>query len=401
MRQVSCIGGGTTEMARNVISERVLGMPGSARSTGTCRSATCPRGAASSRAVTLRWPGASESVTAAELPIRPATHWRVPCPHRGRPWADWFEELKPGLVIDHAVTRTITEADNTLFSVLTMNPQPLHLDESFAATTEFGSRIVNSLFTLSLLIGLSVFETTLGTTVANLGFGEIAFPAPVFPGDSIHGQTEVISARRLGVTPGPGHRRVRAPGVQPAGRAGGPLPALGAHDAPPTDVTARVAEHAVRPGQPARSGRQGTRDPSPTWWCSTWRTRCPPAAKARGPRHRRREQPPTWWHRWPCASGSTHRRTPWFADDVASLADGRRPPWSCPSWSRPTKLAEVAEALGGRPVVAGLETVRGVVDARDVLGAPVVACYFGAEDYVADLGGVRTASNAEVATARA
>ncbi len=108
----------------------------------------------------------------------------------------WFEDLTPGLVIDHAVTRTITEADNTLFSVLTMNAQPLHLDESFAATTEFGSRIVNSLFTLSLLIGLSVFETTLGTTVANLGFGEIAFPAPVFPGDSIHGQTEVMSARR-------------------------------------------------------------------------------------------------------------------------------------------------------------------------------------------------------------
>ncbi|HEX6424514.1 MAG TPA: MaoC family dehydratase [Acidimicrobiales bacterium] len=107
----------------------------------------------------------------------------------------WFEDLSPGTVIDHAVTRTITEADNTLFSVLTMNAQPLHLDESFAETTEFGSRLVNSLFTLSLLIGLSVFETTLGTTVANLGFDEIAFPAPVFPGDSIHARTEVVSAR--------------------------------------------------------------------------------------------------------------------------------------------------------------------------------------------------------------
>jgi acyl dehydratase len=116
----------------------------------------------------------------------------------------WFEELTPGLVIDHAVTRTITESDNTLFSVLTMNAQPLHLDESFAATTEFGTRLVNSLFTLSLLIGLSVFETTLGTTVANLGFGEIAFPTPVFPGDSIHAQTEVISARLSGSRPGQG-----------------------------------------------------------------------------------------------------------------------------------------------------------------------------------------------------
>ena len=86
----------------------------------------------------------------------------------------WFEDLTPGLVIDHAVTRTITEADNTLFSVMTMNPQPLHLDQSFAETTEFGERLVNSLFTLSLLIGLSVYETTHGTTVANLGFEEIA-----------------------------------------------------------------------------------------------------------------------------------------------------------------------------------------------------------------------------------
>jgi acyl dehydratase len=115
----------------------------------------------------------------------------APRPVMGR----WFEDLTPGLVIDHAVTRTITEADNTLFSVLTMNPQPLHLDESFAEDTEFGTRIVNSLFTLSLLVGVSVFETTLGTTVANLGFEEIAFPVPVVPGDSVHAQTEVVSAR--------------------------------------------------------------------------------------------------------------------------------------------------------------------------------------------------------------
>ena len=107
----------------------------------------------------------------------------------------WFEDLAPGLVIDHAVTRTVTEADNTLFSALTMNPAPLHLDEEAASATEFGTRIVNSLFTLGLLIGLSVPETTHGTTVANLGFEEIAFPVPVFHGDSIHAQTEVLSAR--------------------------------------------------------------------------------------------------------------------------------------------------------------------------------------------------------------
>jgi acyl dehydratase len=107
----------------------------------------------------------------------------------------WFEDLPPGLVINHAVTRTITEADNTFFSVLTMNPQPLHLDETYAAGTEFGTRIVNSLFTLSLLVGISVFETTHGTTVANLGFEDIVFPAPVIPGDTMHCQTIVVAAR--------------------------------------------------------------------------------------------------------------------------------------------------------------------------------------------------------------
>jgi acyl dehydratase len=124
----------------------------------------------------------------------------APRPAMGR----WFEDLTPGLVIDHAVTRTVTEADNTLFTVMTMNPQPLHLDESFAATTEFGTRLVNSLFTLSLLVGLSVYETTHGTTVANLGFEEVAFPAPVFAGDSIRAQTEVVSARPSSSRPSQG-----------------------------------------------------------------------------------------------------------------------------------------------------------------------------------------------------
>jgi acyl dehydratase len=116
----------------------------------------------------------------------------------------WFEDLTPGLVVDHAVTRTITESDNTVFSVMTMNPQPLHLDESFAEETEYGTRLVNSLFTLSLLIGLSVFETTHGTTIANLGFEDVAFPAPVFHGDSIRAQTEVISSRLSASRPSQG-----------------------------------------------------------------------------------------------------------------------------------------------------------------------------------------------------
>lgn len=107
----------------------------------------------------------------------------------------WFEELEVGTVVDHALTRTVTETDNTLFSTLTMNPQPLHLDEAFAQGTEFGTRLVNSLFTLSLLVGMSVLETTHGTTVANLGFSEVEFPKPVFPGDTIRAQSEVVERR--------------------------------------------------------------------------------------------------------------------------------------------------------------------------------------------------------------
>ncbi len=116
----------------------------------------------------------------------------------------WFEDLTVGLVVDHAVTRTVTEADNVLFCSLTMNAQPLHLDETFAARTEFGTRLVNSLYTLSLLVGLTVYETTLGTTAANLAFEEVAFPAPVYVGDTIHAQTEVVAARPSSSRPAQG-----------------------------------------------------------------------------------------------------------------------------------------------------------------------------------------------------
>jgi acyl dehydratase len=107
----------------------------------------------------------------------------------------WFEELHEGMLIRHAVTRTITEADNTLFSVMTMNPQPLHLDAAFAAQSDFGERLVNSMFTLALLVGLSVYELTLGTTVANLGFREVAFPRPLVHGDTIRAETTVLAVR--------------------------------------------------------------------------------------------------------------------------------------------------------------------------------------------------------------
>ena len=97
-------------------------------------------------------------------------------PHHGR----WFEDLPVGLVVPHALTRTITETDNVLFTTMTMNPARLHLDAEYAADTEFGRPLVNSMFTLGLLVGMSVLETTHGTTIANLGFEEVVFPAPVF-----------------------------------------------------------------------------------------------------------------------------------------------------------------------------------------------------------------------------
>ena len=95
----------------------------------------------------------------------------------------------------HAAGRTVTEMDNVLFSCLTMNPQPLHLDAEFAKSTEFGRQLVNSLFTLGLVIGISVPDTTLGTTIANLGMSDVRFPSPVFHGDTVRVETTVVSKR--------------------------------------------------------------------------------------------------------------------------------------------------------------------------------------------------------------
>lgn len=116
----------------------------------------------------------------------------------------YFEEFSVGMTFDHALTRTVTEWDNVQFSTMTMNPQPLHVDAHFAAATEFGRPLVNSLFTLGLMIGISVAETTLRTTIANLGMREVLFPAPVFQGDTLHVKTEVLSLRASGSRPNAG-----------------------------------------------------------------------------------------------------------------------------------------------------------------------------------------------------
>ena len=107
----------------------------------------------------------------------------------------FYEEFTPGMRFEHALRRTVTESDNLIFSALSHNPAALHLDEEYMKGTEFGSRIVNSCFTLSLMVGVSVADTTLGTTIANLGWDEVRFPRPVFPGDTLRTETEVLEMR--------------------------------------------------------------------------------------------------------------------------------------------------------------------------------------------------------------
>jgi acyl dehydratase len=117
----------------------------------------------------------------------------------------WFEEFAVDQVFKHAIRRTVTEADNTWFSLATCNPAAIHLDEQYCLEhSEFKTRIVNSGFTLGLMIGLSVGDTTLGTTVGNLGLDEVRFPAPVFHGDTIRAETRVIDKRESRSRPNQG-----------------------------------------------------------------------------------------------------------------------------------------------------------------------------------------------------
>ena len=107
----------------------------------------------------------------------------------------YFEELDIGMEFEHQPGRTVTETDNLLFSTMTLNPQPLHLDAEFARSTEHGQILVNSIFTLGVVVGLSVGDTTLGTTLGNLGFDKTTFPNPVFIGDTIYAKTVVVAKR--------------------------------------------------------------------------------------------------------------------------------------------------------------------------------------------------------------
>jgi len=117
----------------------------------------------------------------------------------------YFDELKVGQIFQHDIHRTVTESDNVFFSALTHNPARLHLDEEYCREhTEFGQRIVNSAFTLGLMVGISVGDTTLGTAIANLGWDEVRFPKPVFHGDTLRVESEVLSLRRSNSRPDAG-----------------------------------------------------------------------------------------------------------------------------------------------------------------------------------------------------
>ena len=107
----------------------------------------------------------------------------------------FFDEWQVGDRVAHAVTRTVTETDNVLVSALTHNPQPMHLDHEIAAASEFGKPLVNSIYTFGLMVGVSVSDTTLGTLIANLGYDELTFPAPVFVGDTLRSESTVLNLR--------------------------------------------------------------------------------------------------------------------------------------------------------------------------------------------------------------
>ncbi|MBM4424399.1 MAG: MaoC family dehydratase [Chloroflexi bacterium] len=129
----------------------------------------------------------------------------------------YFDDFNIGDRFRHSLGRTVTESDNTLFCALTLNTQPLHINEDFASKTQFGQRIVNGLYTLSLVIGITVPELSEGTIVANLGYERVVHPNPVFHGDTIYVETEVIEKRESASKPDRGIVRLKHTGRKPDG----------------------------------------------------------------------------------------------------------------------------------------------------------------------------------------
>lgn len=129
----------------------------------------------------------------------------------------YFDELEVGMKFKHSLGRTVTEMDNVLFSALTMNTQPLHVDQEFASKTEFGQRLVNGLYTLGLVVGLTVSELTEGTIIANLGYDKVVHPNPVFHGDTIYAESEIIEKRESKSRPNVGIVKIKCWGRKPDG----------------------------------------------------------------------------------------------------------------------------------------------------------------------------------------
>ena len=129
---------------------------------------------------------------------------QIPVPRHPRGGL-YFDDFVPGEVVEHRLSRTVTQMDNMLFSNMTLNPQPLHIDRHFCEQeTEWGKPLMNSLFTLGLMIGISVNDLTVGTTIANLGMTDVKFPHPLFEGDTVHVSTEVIGKRQSNSRPNAG-----------------------------------------------------------------------------------------------------------------------------------------------------------------------------------------------------
>jgi acyl dehydratase len=157
---------------------------------------------------------------------RPANVWQhrmrdqlQPDPLRHKRGGIFYEDFIIGALIEHRLTKTVTQMDNMLFSNMTLNPQPLHIDAHFcAAETEWGRPLINSLFTLGLMVGISVNDLTLGTTIANLGMTEVKFPAPLFEGDTLNVTTEVLSKRLSKSRPDAGIVEFLHRGYQQEGR---------------------------------------------------------------------------------------------------------------------------------------------------------------------------------------
>lgn len=177
----------------------------------------------------------------------------------------YYDELETGVVYRHRPGRTLTEADDVVFSTLTMNHQALHLDAAWAATQPFGQRLVNSMMTLSTLVGLSVGQVTQGTIVANLGFREVEFPQPLFHGDTLYAETEVVEKRLSASRPGQGvvtleHRGLNQDGVLVARAVRTALFwTRAAHEA----ASAPVPDDARSPGAPTGPGVVGTAGADP------------------------------------------------------------------------------------------------------------------------------------------